>query len=392
MVGHGRVNPTDTRTSSDGTVVSAALANIKEADWRDTLTPNDFVRGVRFELLLREDTWGGAKWGELAEGAAGGGDDVFLTSSRVGPGNAIHAFIGYVWTSPPKHKVGVVKIMVNLGPAIVACATFAVFGTLLLFAILGKDARLPACFVAFAATVLFSAVLHLGADGVPGLWLLVNNSANRRRSNWLDRFCIHQGDSELKKLGLARFEKVLQRSHNMWILLSDDYLTRIWCAYELATFTGTHGAEGVTLLDLGFLYKAYLGLMIFLPTFIGGFGSYWLYVFFNTLQVAETPTSQYAAFVIFALFWFALMALGVKFLTKVKSRQFAATARNSTFAGAKPPWRLTSSTFSARLDATGSPTSKPTTASQSSTSSCRATCARCLSKATITSSWLSSKC
>jgi hypothetical protein len=32
MVGHGRVNPTDTRTSSDGTVVSVALANIKEAD------------------------------------------------------------------------------------------------------------------------------------------------------------------------------------------------------------------------------------------------------------------------------------------------------------------------------------------------------------------------
>ena len=166
MVGHGRVNSTDASTSasSDATrtiPAEVAIDMIKSARWREFLTPNDFVRGVPAPLLLREDTWSGTRWGELAEGSAGG-DDVFLTSARVGPGHAIHAFLSYVWTSPPHFKVAVVKLMVNLEPAIVACAKFAIYGTLLLFLTLGKDARLPACFAAFASTVLFSVVLYRG--------------------------------------------------------------------------------------------------------------------------------------------------------------------------------------------------------------------------------------
>ena len=170
--------------------------------------------------------------------------------------------------------------------------------------------------------------LRLGADGVPGLWMLVT-PVLKERSYWLVRFCIHQGDDELKKQGLGKFEKVLQRSHNMWILLSDDYLTRIWCAYELATFTGTHGAEGVCLLDLKFLHGAYKILLLGIPTIIGMFGSFWLYLFFTlSIESAENPTNQYAGFVLLTLFWFALLVLVGRVLTKLKAKQFASTARN----------------------------------------------------------------
>lgn len=53
---------------------------------------------------------------------------------------------------------------------------------------------------------------------------------------WFDKACVHQKDNSLKQAGLACFDRYLRLSTELWILLTPEYFSRIWCVYELSAW------------------------------------------------------------------------------------------------------------------------------------------------------------
>eukprot|EP00746_Dinoflagellata_sp_MGD_P014946 gnl/MRDRNA2_/MRDRNA2_133031_c0_seq1.p1 gnl/MRDRNA2_/MRDRNA2_133031_c0~~gnl/MRDRNA2_/MRDRNA2_133031_c0_seq1.p1 ORF type:complete len:543 (-),score=66.86 gnl/MRDRNA2_/MRDRNA2_133031_c0_seq1:99-1727(-) len=58
----------------------------------------------------------------------------------------------------------------------------------------------------------------------------------KQREVFFDRICISQKDEELKKLGIRAIGGFLANSRRMVILWSPEYLTRLWCVYEISVF------------------------------------------------------------------------------------------------------------------------------------------------------------
>ena len=57
---------------------------------------------------------------------------------------------------------------------------------------------------------------------------------------FLDKVCIHQTNPALKKQAIDSLDLFLRFSRRMLVLWSPEYLTRLWCTYELATFIKLH--------------------------------------------------------------------------------------------------------------------------------------------------------
>ena len=57
---------------------------------------------------------------------------------------------------------------------------------------------------------------------------------------FLDKSCIHQTDLALKKQAIDSLDIFLRFSERMLVLYSPEYLSRLWCIYELATFIKLH--------------------------------------------------------------------------------------------------------------------------------------------------------
>mmetsp|Transcript_143107 Transcript_143107/g.398748 ORF Transcript_143107/g.398748 Transcript_143107/m.398748 type:complete len:396 (+) Transcript_143107:50-1237(+) len=81
----------------------------------------------------------------------------------------------------------------------------------------------------------------------------------RRHTVFFDRLCVHQGDVELKEMGVLSFAAIVARSQRMVLLWSPTYFTRLWCTLECATLVriATRDKSG----------KAHLPL-VFYPTSI----------------------------------------------------------------------------------------------------------------------------
>lgn len=56
----------------------------------------------------------------------------------------------------------------------------------------------------------------------------------RPRSYFLDKFCVHQGDDDLKRLGVQSFAGFVAAADHMLLLWTTQYFTRLWCTLELA--------------------------------------------------------------------------------------------------------------------------------------------------------------
>jgi len=58
---------------------------------------------------------------------------------------------------------------------------------------------------------------------------------------WIDKLCINQESDETKAAGVAGFKRFLGQCDRMVAFISPSYFTRLWCVYELASFTKKHG-------------------------------------------------------------------------------------------------------------------------------------------------------
>eukprot|EP00928_Gymnodinium_smaydae_P041818 TRINITY_DN28252_c0_g1_i1.p1 TRINITY_DN28252_c0_g1~~TRINITY_DN28252_c0_g1_i1.p1 ORF type:complete len:523 (+),score=38.30 TRINITY_DN28252_c0_g1_i1:166-1734(+) len=62
---------------------------------------------------------------------------------------------------------------------------------------------------------------------------------------FLDKTCIHQTDSDLKRKGISKLGAFLVRSDRMLILYSDIYMQKLWTIFELAVFLMVRDAEDI---------------------------------------------------------------------------------------------------------------------------------------------------
>ncbi|CAK9030249.1 Uncharacterized protein SCF082_LOCUS19140 [Durusdinium trenchii] len=97
---------------------------------------------------------------------------------------------------------------------------------------------------------------------------------------FLDKLCIEQRDPIRKAKGIRGLAAFLDRSESMVIMWSSQYLTRLWCSYEVATFLRVHGkAKLVTLFPVSMAWVMILEAMklataVILFVFTFGSGGY----------------------------------------------------------------------------------------------------------------------
>lgn len=69
-------------------------------------------------------------------------------------------------------------------------------------------------------------------------------------SLWLDKACIDQTSDETKAAGIELLDKYLMQAKRLLVLLSSEYLTRMWCVFELALFIKWRGVDSCQFLGL----------------------------------------------------------------------------------------------------------------------------------------------
>eukprot|EP00971_Amphidinium_carterae_P027501 541814-Amphidinium_carterae.1 len=119
------------------------------------------------------------------------------------------------------------------------------------------------CIWTLVPTLATVAVVAVGHSILPGSGSMV----------FLDRLCIHQWDEELKQQGVRSLGDVLRKSQSMMVLWSEDYMERLWCIFEIATFSAHKRPRDMVFIPLWmplFLYTVLTGcaLMLFLATLL----------------------------------------------------------------------------------------------------------------------------
>ena len=86
---------------------------------------------------------------------------------------------------------------------------------------------------------------------------------------FLDKSCIHQTDLALKKQAIDSLDIFLRFSERMLVLYSPEYLSRLWCTYELATFIKLH-PDGPSRIDFVPIWRPYfiLSMNLFLAFYL----------------------------------------------------------------------------------------------------------------------------
>ena len=154
-------------------------------------------------------------------------------------------FVSHAWKDDGKRKVEMLReflfTQAFVGRAVVTLLAIALFFVPLGFAIESQLAAWPWWLLPCVPLALLAALLvWLGASLLglvaPNLvpWALSVETI------WIDKLCINQESNETKAAGVAGFSRFLGQCDRMVAFISRDYFTRLWCVYELATFTRMH--------------------------------------------------------------------------------------------------------------------------------------------------------
>lgn len=88
---------------------------------------------------------------------------------------------------------------------------------------------------------------------------------------FMDRLCIHQTDSKLKQEGILALSAFLNMSKKLVILWSPRYFSRLWCAYELASWTVLNRkSSDIEFFPISFVF-ALLAYMVWFVCQLGSF-------------------------------------------------------------------------------------------------------------------------
>ena len=82
---------------------------------------------------------------------------------------------------------------------------------------------------------------------------------------WFDKASVHQTEPCLNQAGIALFPYYLEKAKELWILFTPEYLTRVWCIYELATWLKTKPDAPVFIVPLHRSSRLYRGALRWWP-------------------------------------------------------------------------------------------------------------------------------
>ena len=113
---------------------------------------------------------------------------------------------------------------------------------------------------------------------------------------WFDKACVHQTEPCLNQAGIALFQYYLEKAKELWILFTPEYLTRVWCIYELATWLKTKPKSPVFIVPLLRSARLYRSVLRWWPwvalVLVGCFG--WSaigVIFFHQRQSADVHSA-----------------------------------------------------------------------------------------------------
>eukprot|EP00929_Paragymnodinium_shiwhaense_P012442 TRINITY_DN11962_c0_g2_i1.p1 TRINITY_DN11962_c0_g2~~TRINITY_DN11962_c0_g2_i1.p1 ORF type:complete len:642 (-),score=126.02 TRINITY_DN11962_c0_g2_i1:144-2069(-) len=223
-------NGEDTQQGSPESRISAFSSNMSMAttSLTDHLPP-EMMRGVALSEVM-------SSCGKHFADAHAAPDDFRLSA----PVEKLDAFLSHDWCTPRWKKHLALCMIYNTGAAAaMSVLVGAVLGVLQMrsVGVLPVDSSKPAVvfevyvgyWSAALSPVVFVATLFLW-QGLRS-WLPCV-----RLRVFLDRLCIHQTNMDMKMKGVYGLAAFLHKAEHIVVLWTPRYFTRLWCAYELASW------------------------------------------------------------------------------------------------------------------------------------------------------------
>ncbi|CAE7861632.1 ABCF5 [Symbiodinium microadriaticum] len=213
------------------------------AELQEDVEP-ELLRGVPLQVAL-------AGWARHWASASTGrfGSEAICYQLSV-PCESFGYFLSHDWETSRFQKLLCLLIVFNSRAALIASfTTSACVG--LLEVLIGLPMNLWTPGLGFAAYFL-----------VLGFWQRLRKVFREAQIVFLDKLCIAQHDAVKKEKGILGLAGFLHRSDRLLVLWSPRYFTRLWCAYEIATFMKDHKrAKSILVMpvktaSLFFLYSA----------------------------------------------------------------------------------------------------------------------------------------
>eukprot|EP00435_Cladocopium_sp_Y103_P020350 s555_g4.t5 len=185
------------------------------------------LRGTSLAHILR----GAAR--ELRSSKLTNQEDAERLYGQSRPVTRLDYFISHCWSDGRSGKLFALWIHSNLTPAMLISSAIALTCTVLCRARVLPVVVLPELgFEFFPWAFLFG---YTSFFLVLASWQHMAPCVSRRQpSYFLDKFCVHQTDLELKHAGVASFAAFVSMSDCVLLLWSPTYFKRLWCMLEIS--------------------------------------------------------------------------------------------------------------------------------------------------------------
>jgi len=177
----------------------------------------------------------------------------------------IHDFISHSWKTERRQKFLAVCWLYN-APAASALSWLAALAVLVMqsdaLALLPRSLQYPA---KHGGELHHDAYSFVALILCPCIFLVVGmfwQDMRNPRLVFMDKFCIHQTDPELKRAGIEGITGILKHSEQLVVLWTSSYFTRLWCSYELASWIHL-GKSQIRFVPVCFTTTAFLFILAF---------------------------------------------------------------------------------------------------------------------------------